>query len=106
MLAGGLATGASAGQLAVVVRLDPDVGPATIDNTATVGSGTADPDLADNSSTDQVQVRTSAALSLTKTLSTPAPVLAGTTASFVLSPPTPAPVMPSPSPSPTPCRPT
>ncbi|MEO7262447.1 MAG: hypothetical protein ABI047_14510 [Jatrophihabitantaceae bacterium] len=85
VLAAGLATGASAGQLAVVVDIDPDIGPATIADTATVSSGTADSDLADNSSTDQVQVLTSAALSLSKTLSTPAPVLAGTTASFVLS---------------------
>ncbi|HEX8095858.1 hypothetical protein, partial [Jatrophihabitans sp.] len=85
VLAAGLATGASATQLNLLVQLDPEIGPATLEDTATVGSGTADPDLADNSSTDQVQVLTSAALSLTKTLSTPAPVLAGTTASFVLS---------------------
>ena len=85
VLAAGLATGGSAAQLDLLVHVDPDVGPASIDNTATVGSGTADSDLADNSSTDQVQVGTSAALSLTKTLSTPAPVLAGATASFVLS---------------------
>lgn len=85
VLAAGLATGASATQLDLLLQLDPGVGPATIDNTATVGSGTADSDLADNSSTDEVQVVTSAALSLTKTLGTPAPVLAGATASFVLS---------------------
>jgi uncharacterized repeat protein (TIGR01451 family) len=84
-LAGGLAAGADAGPLDVVVRLNSDVGPATIANTATVSSGTGDPALADNSSTDQIQVLTSAALSLTKVLSTPTPVLAGTTASFVLS---------------------
>lgn len=84
-LAGGLAAGASAAQLGVVVRLDPGIGPATIANTATVSSGTADSDLADNSGTDQVPVLTSAALSLTKALSTPAPVLAGTAAEFVLS---------------------
>lgn len=85
VLAGGLAAGASAAQLGVVVRLDPDIGPATIANTATVSSGTADPELADNSSTDQVQVLTSAALSLGKSLSSPSPVVAGTTAEFVLS---------------------
>lgn len=85
VLTGGLAAGASATPLGVVVRLDPDIGPATIANTATVSSGTADSDLADNSSTDQVQVLTSAALSLSKTLSTPAPVRAGTVAEFVLS---------------------
>ncbi|MDQ1722663.1 MAG: large repetitive protein, partial [Pseudonocardiales bacterium] len=85
VLAAGLATGTSAGRLDVVVRLDPDVGPAILSDTATVSSGTADSDLADNSNTDQVQVTTSAALSATLTLGTPAPVLAGTTASFVLS---------------------
>ncbi|MEO7263201.1 MAG: DUF11 domain-containing protein, partial [Jatrophihabitantaceae bacterium] len=85
VLAGGLTSGTTAGQLDVVVRLGADIGPATIANTATVSSGTADPDLADNASTDQVQVLTSAALSLTKTLSTPAPVLAGASASFTLS---------------------
>jgi uncharacterized repeat protein (TIGR01451 family) len=85
VLTGGLAAGASATQLGVVVRLDPDIGPATITNTATVSSGTADSELADNSSTHQVQVLTSAALSLSKTLSTPAPVRAGTAAEFVLS---------------------
>ncbi|MEO6501206.1 MAG: hypothetical protein ABIQ09_04765 [Jatrophihabitantaceae bacterium] len=85
VLAGGLAAGASAAMITVVVRLDPDIGPATIADTATVSSGTTDSDLADNVSTDQVQVLTSAALSLSKVLSTPAPVLAGTTASFVLS---------------------
>lgn len=85
VLAGGLVSGADAGQLGVVVHLDPDVGPATVDNTATVSSGTADPDLADNSATDPVPVLTSAALSLTAALGTPAPVLAGTTAELVLS---------------------
>jgi uncharacterized repeat protein (TIGR01451 family) len=85
VLAAGLASGASAAQLSLLVRLDPDAGPATLENTATVGSGTADSDLADNSSADQIQVVTSAALSLTKILSTPAPVLAGGAAGFVLS---------------------
>ncbi|WP_408668788.1 hypothetical protein [Jatrophihabitans sp.] len=85
VLAAGLAAGAGAGRLDVVVRLSPDTGPATIANTATVSSGAADSDLADNADTDQVGVLTSAALSLTKTLSTPTPVLAGATASFVLS---------------------
>lgn len=84
-LSAGLAAGGTASPLSVLVCLDPDVGPATLDNTATVSSATSDPDLADNSSTDSIQVLASAALSVHARLSTPAPVPAGTSASFVLS---------------------
>ncbi len=84
VLAAGLAAGGSAGALTLGVTLDPDAGPATIDDTASVSGGTADSNLADNASTDPVQVLAQAAISLTAALGTPAPALAGTRAELLL----------------------
>ncbi|MGI8664975.1 MAG: beta strand repeat-containing protein, partial [Jatrophihabitans sp.] len=84
-LAAGLASGTDAGSITVATTVNSDVGASTITNTAGVASGTTDPVLSNNSSTDPVNVVTSADLSLTKVLSTPAPVIAGTDATFVLS---------------------
>lgn len=84
-LAAGLANGADATAITLVVTVDSDVQPSTITNTADVSSGTTDSDLSNNSDTDPVTVSTVAALSLTKTLTSAAPVLAGTDASFDLT---------------------
>ena len=83
-LAAGLADGADASPISLATMVDPGTGAGIVSNTADVSSGTADPALADNSSTDPVTVGTSAAISLTKVLSSTPPVLAGTEASFVL----------------------
>ena len=83
-LAGGLAAGASAAPIDLVVTVNSDVGPSTLTNTASVSNPGSDSDLTNNSSSDPVSVSTSSALSLTKTLTTPTPVLAGTVASFDL----------------------
>ncbi|MDQ2957601.1 MAG: DUF11 domain-containing protein [Actinomycetota bacterium] len=84
-LAAGLASGADAGSITVNATVDSDVGPSTISNTAGVASDTTDPDLTNNSSTDPVNIVTSADLSLTKVLSGSTPVLAGTDATFTLT---------------------
>jgi large repetitive protein len=83
-LAAGLAAGADAPAIALATTVNPDVGPSSLVNTGNVASGTTDDDLANNSDADPVTVTTSADLSLTKTLSSAAPVPAGTEASFDL----------------------
>ena len=84
-LASGLAAGATAGLITVDTVVQPDVGSTTLSNTASVSSATPDPDLSNNAATDSVTVSTSSDIALTKTLSTPAPVVVGTDATFVLS---------------------
>ena len=84
-LAAGLANGADASAITVATTVNSDVGAATISNTASVSSGTSDPVLANNSSTDPVDIVTHADVSLTKTLSSATPVIAGTDATFVLT---------------------
>jgi uncharacterized repeat protein (TIGR01451 family)/fimbrial isopeptide formation D2 family protein/LPXTG-motif cell wall-anchored protein len=83
-LAAGLANGADASPITLATTVDSDAGPGIISNTADVSSSTADSVLSNNSSTDSVTVITSAAISLTKLLSSTPPVLAGTDASFTL----------------------
>lgn len=84
-LAAGLASAADAAPITVATTVNSDVGVSTISNTASVASDTTDSNLADNASTDPVNVLTSADLSLTKVLASAVPVLAGTDARFVLS---------------------
>jgi len=84
-LAGGLAAGADASTITLDTTVDSDVRPSTIVNLADVSSGTTDADLSNNSAADSVTVTTSADLSLTKVLTSPTPVLAGTDASFQLT---------------------
>ncbi|MFL6163229.1 MAG: LPXTG cell wall anchor domain-containing protein [Jatrophihabitantaceae bacterium] len=83
-LAAGLAAGADAAAIDLATTVNSDVGPSTVVNTADVSSGTADADLSNNAATDPVTVSTSAALSLTKALTSASPVLAGTDATFQL----------------------
>lgn len=83
-LAAGLANGADASPVTLATTVDSDAGPGIISNTADVSSGTADVDLSNNASTDSVTVLTSAAISLTKVLSSSTPVIAGTDATFTL----------------------
>ena len=83
-LAAGLAAGADAPTINLATTVDSDIGSSTLINIADVSSGTTDDDLSNNSGTDSVTVATSAALSLTKTLTSATPVLAGTDADFDL----------------------
>ena len=81
---GSLAPGGSI-SLVMTVAIAADV-QGQLSNTAYVtGDGTVpDPDPANNHSTDPTTVLRESALSLVKTLDTPAPVVAGTTAQFTL----------------------
>ncbi len=83
--AGVLAAGADAAPIALRVSVNSDAGPAIIENTAVVQGTTNDPAPDNNASTDQTVVAVSAAVRLTKTLDTPTPVLAGSTATFTLT---------------------
>jgi uncharacterized repeat protein (TIGR01451 family)/fimbrial isopeptide formation D2 family protein len=83
-LAAGLAATMTAPPITLNVIVDPDAGPSTITNTAVVTSATADPNLSNNASRDPVTVGVDAHVSLTKTLTSPTPLLAGTNATFVL----------------------
>ncbi|HJQ02696.1 MAG TPA: hypothetical protein VJ851_13935, partial [Jatrophihabitans sp.] len=83
-LAAGLANAADANPISLATTVDSDAGAGTISNAADVSSGTADPVLTNNASTDPVTVVTSAAISLTKVLAGTPPVLAGTDATFTL----------------------
>lgn len=86
-LSDGLAAGQTAPDITLNVTVDPDAGPSTIVNTATVSSGTPDPNLGNNADSDPTTVDTLADVALTKTLNPstpPAPVLAGTDATFTL----------------------
>ena len=76
-----LAAGATAAVITVVVTAPS--GAASLSNTAAVTSATADPDLADNSSSAPTQVGASADLSVVKT--GPATVLAGSSISYSLA---------------------
>ena len=83
-LAGGLDAGATAPDITLDVMVAPDAGPSTIVNSATVESDVADPNLDNNSASDPTEVDVSTALTLTKILDTPTPVVAGTEATFTL----------------------
>jgi uncharacterized repeat protein (TIGR01451 family)/fimbrial isopeptide formation D2 family protein/LPXTG-motif cell wall-anchored protein len=84
-LAAGLVSGADATAITVATTVDSGVGVSTISNTASVSSDTTDPVLGNNSSTDPVNIVTSADISLTKVLTGTTPVIAGGHATFVLS---------------------
>ena len=83
-LSAGLAAGQTAPDITLNVTVDPDAGPSTIVNTATVSSATPDPNLDNNAASDPTTVDTLADVAITKTLDTPTPVLAGTEATFTL----------------------
>jgi large repetitive protein len=82
---GPLAAGASAPDITLTVGVNPNVGPATIVNTADVDSDIFDPDLSNNHAEDPTQVTVDANIAIQKTLDTrPTPVLAGTQVTFTL----------------------
>jgi large repetitive protein len=83
-LSAGLAAEQTAPDITLNVIVDPDAGPSTIVNTATVSSATPDPNLDNNAASDPTTVDTLADMALSKTLDTPTPVLAGTEATFTL----------------------
>ncbi|SDI92432.1 conserved repeat domain-containing protein [Frankineae bacterium MT45] len=83
-LAAGLAAGATAPDITVNVIVDHANGSGTIVNTASVRSDTDDTDLSNNSDDDPTTIVVDTNVSLTKTLDTPTPVLAGTDVTFTL----------------------
>jgi large repetitive protein len=83
-LAAGLTAHTDAPDITLNVTVDPDAGPSTITNTANVTSKVDDPDLDNNHAKDPTVVGVDTDVSLTKTLDTPTPVLAGTNVTFTL----------------------
>ncbi len=84
---GPLAAGDAAADITLTVKVDLDVGPATITNTANVQSDIADPDLSNNHAEDPTQVTVQADIAIQKTVDTPAPGtpdLAGDQVTFTL----------------------
>jgi uncharacterized repeat protein (TIGR01451 family) len=79
----GLAVG-DAPAIELVVEIDPDAGPATLTNTATVGGPTDDSDPDNNSSSDPVEIGDVADVSIVKTAD-PTTVVAGTTVTYTLT---------------------
>ena len=84
--ADGLAAGAT-DTLSLTVAVDPGAGPQTLTNRATVTAHVDSPDLypGNNTSTDPTDVHRQSMVSLTKTLLSAAPVVAGTNAVFELT---------------------
>lgn len=66
-LPGPLVAGASAPDLLLTVQVAAEVNPSTLTNTATVGSGTTDPDPGNNTDDEEVTVTEQADLSIVKT---------------------------------------
>lgn len=81
-----LANGADSSDITVVLGLDPDAGPATVVNTASVTGNpdSPDPNPTNNAAPDQVDVTVATDVALTKALDTATPVVAGTAARFTL----------------------
>ena len=80
-----LVSGANAGDIDLVVVIDPSAGPATIINTATVDGPLTDPDLTNNTDSDVVVIGDRADISLTKTTTGANPVAAGGTTEFTIA---------------------
>ncbi|HCK78885.1 MAG TPA: hypothetical protein DHW34_02590, partial [Actinobacteria bacterium] len=81
-----LVASADAPAITVVALIDPDAGPAQLANTAVVDPGpTEDPDLFNNTSTDEVEVRDSANVVLAKTVTGANPVTAGSSTLFAIT---------------------
>jgi large repetitive protein len=84
---GPLSAGTSEPDITLTVGVDPDVGPATITNTADVQSDIDDPDLSNNSTEDPTQVAVQADIGIEKTIvnpTPPTPAFAGDQATFSL----------------------
>ncbi len=80
-----LAAGASAGDIDLVVLIDPSAAPATMINTAGVDGPLTDPDPGNNTDSDLVVIRDRADISLVKSTTGANPVAAGATTEFTLT---------------------
>ncbi|WP_181034295.1 isopeptide-forming domain-containing fimbrial protein [Arthrobacter sp. GMC3] len=85
-LAGNVLAGADAPALTITALVAANVGPSTLTNSANVtgGTGVSDPNIANNTATDPTNVTVQSSIDLRKTLDTPAPVAAGSNATFTL----------------------
>ena len=80
---GTISAGASA-TITITVSLDPSFTGTSLLNTATVSSSTSDPDLSNNSATEETAVITQADLAITKSGS-PDPVVVGTDLTYLIT---------------------